>query len=436
MQLIQPFPLPPFSSANPSVLRIRRSDLSIGLFSKLNKSSGSITRWNFDEPDHLSGDLSWPGPCIENLTAGADATHAPAGPPLLVHPVGANNGDLALLRPRRWWHSNGNHVDRRDADSSGAKSADDRDEGKIPNGTTNGNKRGTSTGRGRGEEHKKNGSKVSAGDKGPTATPKGERLALDSGYVRQVSAVMPTSTHPPQVFARCDYSVTLVELRGDLDLFRRQEDVVHSSLPLGGSFGDSYPGVLGGFRAPASGLTAVEKLVFARRLTCTACSPYTRAHAAFLDEDFRLFTWHPNRGAVMHGSGPLQFPALVLDGECSGVSAVTRARRAQNAHVSLDYGHHPRVLWMAGQYKAYRVDLREPPSLATLAPALDLGVYFHFSDKPSIVNGGSGGFDGRGEPPKIRALAVGRQSVHDVFVGAGLQLACMDDRFPRDAVAR
>lgn len=276
----------------------------------------------------------------------------------------------------------------------------------------------------------------------------GELLALDAGCIRQISAVMPISNQPPQVFARCDYTTTLVELRGDVALptataLSRENDAQQN--PQHDDFSEGHRGLLGRFREKKNGLRALEKLVFAKRLTCTACSPYTRANAAFVDEDFRLFTWHPNRGAVMHGSEPLRFPstmprAIEISNDGSRVSRVdetaVRARRARNADVSLDYGHHPRVLWMAGQHKAYRVDLRERPSPATLLPALDPRVYFEFSSAVSTVKGGSGGFEGRGQPPKVRALAVGRRSVHEVFVAAGLHLACMDDRFPKNAVAR
>lgn len=418
---------PPFPLPTPPFVEYSDRDRRAVFLSKLNSSSRS-----FDQSDHLCGDLSWPGPCIENLAAGADAARASADPPLLVHAVGPSNADLALLRPGQWWSSNRSHIDPENAESARANSGDGNGGDEIPNGTTNGN---SSRPRGRRSRRKKeniNESRFSAGDNV-------ERLALDSGRVRQISAAMPTPIYPPQVFARCDYSATLVELRGDLDLLRRQKNAVLSST-LADEFQDNYPGVLAGFRAHTSGLTAVEKLVFARRLTCAACSPYTRAHAAFLDEDFRLFTWHPNRGAVMHGPGPLQFPAPVLNKSSGSVRVEARARRARNTDVSLDYGHHPRVLWMVGQYKTYRVDLRESPSSATLTPALDPRTYFEFSKNPavqeSIVKGGSGAFGGRGEPPRVSALAVGRRSVHEVFVAMGLHLACMDDRFPKDAVAR
>lgn len=254
---------------------------------------------------------------------------------------------------------------------------------------------------------------------------------------------------PPKIFARCDYSATLVGVRGEVDrLCRRSPESAapagregltrrkkhpKATASSGKDSGSDYDGA-----GRRDGLAEDEKLVFARRLTCVACSPYTRKNAAFLDEEFRLFNWHPERGAVMHGSGPLQFPAPILPGDRTNpdlASNEAKLRRNGNADVSLDYGNHPRVLWMAGQHRAYRVDVREPPRPAALAPALDPGVYFDFT-KRSIVRAGSGGFGGRGETPRIRALTVGRRSVHEVFVAAGLQLCCMDVRFPRDVVAR
>lgn len=357
--------------------------------------------------------------------------------PLLVHTVGANNTDIALLRPREWWlskRSNGGS-NSSGPDLFGADGGDEnRDDGELGNYTKVGVS-GERRAGGRGAHA----SRARADENGQAAVEEGERLALDSGRIRQISAAMPTPNHPPKILVRCDYSVTLVELRGDLEVLRSGEEDEEQSKPAEVCFGDSYPGILGGFRVNRDGLTAVEKLVFARRLACTACSPFTRANAAFLDEDFRLFVWHPNRGAVMHGPGPLNFSApvhYINDGASGGVQSTARARRARNADVSLDYGHHPRVLWMAAQHNAYRVDLRERASSTSLAPALDLGVYFEFQSTASISRGGSGGFGGRGERPKIRALAVGRRSVHEVFVAAGLHLACMDDRFPKDAVAR
>lgn len=374
---------------------------------------------------------------MENLTTGVDAIRPSTDLPLLVHTVGANNADIALLRPRECWlskRSNGGS-NSRGTDLSSADDGDEsRDDGELGNDIEvdeSGERRAGGPGG--------HASRARVDNNNQAAVAKGERLAIDSGRIRQISAAMPVPNQPPKILVRCDYSVTLVELRGDLELLRSGAKGVEESRPAEDCFGDSYPGILGGFRVNRDGLIAVEKLVFARRLACSACSPFTRANAAFLDEDFRLFVWHPNRGAVMHGAGPLHFSASVHninDGESGGVQSAARARRTRNADVSLDYGHHPRVLWMAAQHNAYRVDLRERASSTSLAPALDLGVYFEFQSTASISRGGSGGFGGRGERPKIRALAVGRRSVHEVFVAAGLHLACMDDRFPRDAVAR
>lgn len=361
--------------------------------------------------------------------------------PLLVHPAGPGNGDLALLRPRRWWGSRDESIGIQHGQNTTGNINSDSD-GNDPTRTGIGGR-----------------TSFIGVDQSFTTAAVGERLALDSGPIRQISLVTPPTrtNQPPRIFARCDYSATLVELRGDIHQHCRGtptaandhiDTLCHddntgrlsSSLKHAGVGGSG--GAVGKISSLANGgLTLVEKLVFSRRLTCTACSPFTRAHAAFLDEDFRLFHWHPTRGAVMHGSGPLCLPTPMPIGTTRGGglggSGEADARRARNADVSLEYGHHPRVLWMAGQHRAYRVDLREKPTPATvLTPALDPGVYFRFGARLSVVKGGSGRFEGRGDPPKIRALTVGRRSVHEVFVGAGLHLACMDDRFPKDVVGR
>lgn len=327
----------------------------------------------------------------------------------MVHAAGRANGDLGLLHLRPWWDLN-EHLESRTG-----RNSSDESTCKIE------------------DPVETNGSEV---PKISAAVGQEVRLALESGPIRQISSVLPTIGRYPQLFARCDYSATLVELRGSIS----------SSHPGdGSSFLESASEAAepkfvfdghGNCETSSSTLRTAERLVFSRRLTCTACSPFTTAHAAFLDEDFRLFCWHADRGAVLHGPGPLEFSSSLPSVIHEGTKAAVRARRLRDASVALEYAHHPRVLWMACQHQVYRVDLREPPSSAALAPALDPGVYYIFTSNSSIVNSGCGGSLERNPPPKIRALTVGRRSVHEVFVGAGLHLACMDDRMPKDVVAR
>lgn len=310
-------------------------------------------------------------------------------------------------------------------------------------------------------------------------------LPLYSGPIRQIASVAGRVDTPPRLFARCDYSATLVKAcrlvdplhdrprppssaasssssaaastvggRAHARRIKRarvaagvttpyaaalERDNDYNGLNAGKEQGQEEGGEgeeeEGGQQPEFDGFAEVEKLVFARRLTSAVCSPFTQAHAAFLDEEFRLFQWRADRGALLHGAGPLRFPASAPD--AAPLPDRAEARRLVNADVALDYGSHPRVLWMAGKHRACRIDLREKPSPATLAPALDPGLYFRTPrGEYSVVNGGGGNIGGKGEAPKIRSLVVGRRSVHEVFVAAGLHLACMDARFPRDVVAR
>lgn len=412
--------------------------------SKLRNSSRSL-----DMPDTVCSDLSWPGSCLENLTAGhMDA--ATDQPPLLAHATGPQTSHLALLRPR---------PPRPGAASPPAS----------------------------GEENGRGGGTVAApcglDPEGAAAAAAAaavaadasvaieleNRLALHAGPIRQISALASRASAPPRVFARCDYSATLAGACKSIDRLRHPDPAERSSravyerrirrakvaagMPIaaddaaalaaataageedeaGDGNGDTFSGL--------DGFAEEEKLVFARRLTGAACSPFTPTHAAFLDEEFRLFHWHADRGAISHGPGPLPIPDPPPGSAEAALPAknASEARRARNADVALDYGSHPRVLWIAGRHRAYRVDLREKPSAAALAPALDPGVYCAgFSTQNiHIVDGGSGKSGGRGEAPRVRALAVGRgRSTQEVFVAGGLQLACMDVRFPRNVVAR
>lgn len=250
----------------------------------------------------------------------------------------------------------------------------------------------------------------------------GARLALHAGPIRQIAHFVPRPGSSPKVFTRCDFSATLISVSGrgvDNDIGRRPQ---------------------AGGQEAVEDLVEEEKLVFSKRLTSVVCSPYTRAHAAFLDEECRLFTWQADRGAVMHGAGPLRLAAPIPKNPAripESDRAIADARRSRNADVSLDFGNHPRVLWMAAQHQAYRVDLRQKPSPSALQPALNPGVYFETpANSTSILHGAGKSIGGRGEEPRIRALTVGRRSVYELFVAAGLQLACMDIRFPGDAVTR
>lgn len=395
-------------------------------------------------PDEVCSDLSWPGLCLENLSA--DRLGPAAGPPLLVHTSGPQNSHLALLRPLLPSPSASGDDNRRGGGGGGGRGKGCRD--------------GTAAAKRR-VVHEEETSESSA------VEPK-DRLALHAGPIRQISAVVPRANAPPRVFARCEYSATLVRACKVVDRLyqmgetglaagkRIRRSKVAAGVPVaadvagkggaaarvgqrvGNNSGDREQGQGGeeeeeGF--DFDGFEEVEKLVFARRLTCTACSPFTPSHAAFLDEEFRLFHWHADRGAVTHGSGPL--PIDTPPGAAVGFPrSEAEDRRRRNADVALDYGSHPRVLWIAGRHRAYRIDLREKPSPAALAPALDPGVYFKNFKDDQIIDGGPGRVGGRGKAPKIRSLVVGRRSVYDVFVAAGLHLACMDVRFPTDVVAR
>lgn len=410
-------------------------------------------------PDTVCSDLSWPGSCLENLSAGhIDA--AANQPPLLVHTSGPQNSHLALLRPR---------PPRVGVPSPSAAATSGEEEvcaggtavaAAAPSGLHPGGTAAAAA------------AAAAVATNASAAIELENRLALHAGPIRQISALASRAGAPPRVFARCDYSATLVRAcefvdrlrhpveRSNRDVYERRvrRAKVAAGMPIavddaaalasaaasgGGEGGEGEDGdgeheEDGDPFSDLDGFAEEEKLVFARRLTCAASSPFTPNHAAFLDEEFRLFQWHADRGAVAHGSGPLPIaapPEAVLGNPRSEAGA----RRARNADVALDYGSHPRVLWIAGRHRAYRVDLREKPSAAALAPALDPGVYYAgFTDSNiRIVDGGRGRAGGRGDAPKVRSLAVGRgRSAHDVFVAAGLQLACMDARFPRSVVAR
>lgn len=326
---------------------------------------------------------------------------------MLIYTAGDSNSELTLLRPERWWELDGKEQSVQKDESTSQEHFDV--EALHPH-------------------------KINAGDaRFSHVRRRRERLALDCGPVRQIALAMPTHNHDPQVFARCEYTATLVDLRSDVhdtSSFPRDDAV----LRLEGAHEFVRATLLDDEneeKAPSTWLTATEKLVFGRRLTCAACSPFTRTHAVFLDEDCRLFQWHADQGAVSHGPQPLRFPAPTSDKKSPAV-----ARRERNEDVDVEYGHHPRILWIAAQHRAYRVDLREPPSRAALAPALNPAQYFKFWKREGIVKRGSGNFGNQGDIPKIRALAVGRYSAHEVFVGAGLHLVCMDDRFTKEVVAR
>lgn len=422
-----------------------------------------------DLPDTICSDLSWPGACLESISAGTGAAHWPAVSPLLVHTSGPDNGRLSLLRPR--------------LDSPGSTTSD-----------SGGGNDGGNGGGGEGCARRAAAAAVaeSSGSAGRVAVPTASAaveakglLALYAGPIRQIAAVAGRADAPPKVFARCDYSATLVKACTLVDPLHHRASSPSSSAaaaaqkgggrvharrikrarvaagvdPLyaaamegasegaelndnnddtnNGGGGRENEGGEGEPQPGYDGFAELEKLVFARRLTAAVCSPFTQAHAAFLDEEFRLFQWRADRGASLHGAGPLQFPASLPDAAPLPIGA--ESRRLVNADVALDYGSHPRVLWMAGKHRACRIDLREKPSPATLAPALDPGVYFRPRTplgQGSVVNGGGGKIGGKGEAPKIRSLVVGRRSAHEVFVAAGLHLACMDARFPRDVVAR
>ncbi|CAM9770378.1 unnamed protein product, partial [Discosporangium mesarthrocarpum] len=86
---------------------------------------------------------------------------------------------------------------------------------------------------------------------------------------------------------------------------------------------------------------------------------------------------------------------------------------------------------------AFRVDLRAaapggPRAADSLALTLEPLPYFRRQSGARDVWGGE--FYGM---PRARALAVGRGwSPHVLYLSAGSQLLCVDDRFPRGAVAR
>lgn len=429
--------------------------------SKLRNSSRS---WGM--PDTVCSDLSWPGSCLENLSAGhMDA--APDQRPVLVHTTGPQNSHLALLRPR---------PPRFGAASPPSAAASSGEE--------NGRATGTAAAPcGLDPEGAVAAAAVAAVATDASAAIELEnRLALHAGPIRQISSLASRAGAPPRVFARCDYSATLVEACKVVDRLRRPADrrsravykrrirraKVAAGMPIAADDAASLAAATetaagegkeeeddegGDAFSDLDGFAEQEKLVFARRLTRVACSPFTPTHAAFLDEEFRLFHWHPDRGAVAHGPAPLPILPPPEAGEAAAAAAVTprnaaearrarnaaEARRARDADVALDYGSHPRVLWIAGRHRAYRVDLRERPSAAALAPALDPGVYYAGFTEQSvhIVDGGRGKGGGRGKAARVRSLSVGRgRSMHEVFVAAGLQLACMDVRFPRGVVAR
>ena len=369
----------------------------------------SNSRRCVDLPDTLCSDLSWPGSCLENISA-ADYTscYPPETAPLLLRTTGPQNDHLAFLRPRF---------------------------PTVKEGAT-------------------------GGDCGDASIEEKGSLDLQCGPIRQISTVAPRANTPSKAFARCDYSVTLVETQGSVEHVGRSPSSVSSdgleSFERRVERAQAAEAVALGEVATGrsrskeddekkgAGLVELERLVFSRRLTCAACSPYTPAHSAFLDEEFRLFHWHVNRGAIAHGAGPLPLPppppphglenSTFVSFSAKANKAI--ARRSMNADVALDYGSHPRVLWMAAQHRAYRVDLREKPCPTTLAPTLDPTAYFNFRNRRGGDTERGAGFGGHGDVPKVRALAVGRRSAHEVFVAAGLFLACVDARFPRDVVAR
>ncbi|CAN0419883.1 unnamed protein product, partial [Hapterophycus canaliculatus] len=272
--------------------------------SKLRNSARS---WNM--PDEVCSDLSWPGLCLEDLSA--DRLDS-SGAPLLVHTSGPQNSHLALLRPRP----------PRFGVPPSTPSGRGRRKGCV-DGTAAATPRGV------------DGEEASAS----SAVELEDRLALHAGPIRQISAVAPRANAPPRVFARCEYTATLVSAckvvdrlcpAGDTGLAaarRIRRAKVAAGVPVaadgseeaeaaarvgqhvggggGGGGGDREQGQRGQEEVDFDGFEEVEKLVFARRLTCTACSPFTPSHAAFLDEEFRLFHWHADRGAVAHGPGPL-----------------------------------------------------------------------------------------------------------------------------------
>lgn len=421
--------------------------------SKLRNSSRSL-----DMPDTVCSDLSWPGSCLENLSA----EHIDAATdqlPLLVHTSGPQNSHLALLRPR---------PPRLGASPPSAAVAASGEEKHCAHGTAAEAPWGL-------DPEGAAAAAAAGATNASVAIELENRLALHAGPIRQISALASRAGAPPRVFARCDYSATLVGACKVVDRLRHPAErssravyerrirraKVAAGMPLAVDDAAALAAATaeeereeedGGAFSGLDGFEEEEKLVFSRRLACAACSPFTPSHAAFLDEEFRLFQWHADRGAVAHGPGPLPIAPppeaeaeAALDSPRSAAEArraknAAEARRARNADVALDYGSHPRVLWIAGRHRAYRVDLRERPSAAALAPALDPGVYYAGFTKDSgvhIVHGGRGRAGGRGEASRVRSLAVGRgRSAQDVFVAAGLQLACMDVRFPRGAVAR
>ncbi|CAB1119595.1 unnamed protein product [Ectocarpus sp. CCAP 1310/34] len=381
-------------------------------------------------PDTVCSDLSWPGSCLENLSAGQELGLSSLAPPLLAHASGPENSHLALLRPRQACRGRSPST---------------------PSGSNNGKGCADGTADPRGPDVE-----TGAGSNDASAAIElKDRLALHAGPIRQISAVAPRANARPTVFVRCDYSATLAtacKVKDRLDHLggynargvyerRLRRAKVAAGLPAAAESAAAAPAARGGDgregeeeQLDFDGFEEDEKLVFSRRLTCVACSPFTPKNAAFLDEELRLFSWHPERGTVRHGAGPL--PIAAPPGGPERPSLAAKARRARNADVALDYGSHPRVLWVAGRHRAYRVDLREKPSPAALAPALDPGVYFTGFSDLSVVDGGPGRFGGRGEEPRVRSLTVGRRSAHDIFVAAGLHLACMDSRFPKGVVAR
>lgn len=420
-------------------------------------------------PDTVCSDLSWPGFCLEDLSSG----HIDAGGrsrPVLVHASGPQNSHLALLRPRP------SRFGARPP-LAAAAAGDGGGAGRIG---------GTAPTAPCGLDPQAAAAAAAAATTvdASTAIELENRIALHAGPIRQIATLASRAGAPPRLFARCDYSATLVgackvvdrlgqppEWGGRAVYERRiRRAKIAAGMPIAvddaatvGAFSSSLsaPPALPARRgvgvgdggggdeeegeeeegegedeepdpfAGLDGFAEEERLVFSRRLACAACSPFTPTHAAFLDEEFRLFQWHAGRGtAAAHGPGPL--PLAAAPAALPVPRSEARARRARNADVALDYGAHPRVLWVAARHRAYRVDLRERPTPAALAPALNPGLYYatHHGEEPG------GGDRGKREAAAVRSLAVGRRSAHEVFVAAGPHLSCMDARFPRDAVAR
>ncbi|CAM9403841.1 unnamed protein product [Choristocarpus tenellus] len=313
---------------------------------------------------------SWQGSSLEHLQAGSPRPWN--SPPLLTYAAGHETSEMHLRSLQPWW--------------------------KVPNGGCHSE-----------EMDGKGGYKA-------------DRLPLYSGPVRQLAAARPLPGCLPNVFARCDYSATLIEVRHGA----RSDEATERST-------DSK-----------NHLRPLERLEFGHCIASVACSPHTHSHAAFLDEDCRLFEWNAGRGTTMYGHGPLPVPGVEYERSdagkgsgCGGRSKVAAGGSTTGGNKTITFGHHPRTVWVVAGGSAFRIDLRRASprghgALGRLDMTLEPLPYY----RPQTRAGDGGGIGPWSEVPMANALSVGQKTVHEVYVSLGMHLVCMDDRFPKGTVAR